>query len=52
MVGQARRKQFIMRYNEAISTLLDGNNLIDYTRLMYVDLPDLKKVQIGKEHQF
>ncbi len=43
------RKQFIMRYNEAISSLLDGNNLVDYCRLLYVDLPDLENVQIGRK---
>ena len=46
------RKQFIARYNDAIASLLDGNNLIDYARLMYVELPDLKNIQLGKKHPF
>jgi len=44
------RKQFILRYNEAISSLLDGNNLIDYARLMYVDLPGVENAKIGQNH--
>ncbi len=44
------KKQFLMRYSEALSSSLDGNNLIDYARLMFVDLPDLKKTNIGKEY--
>ncbi|MFX1294995.1 MAG: hypothetical protein ACFFD2_09115 [Promethearchaeota archaeon] len=43
------RKQFMMRYNDAITSLLDGNNLIDYARLLYVDLPELKNIQIGEK---
>ncbi|MHA1266369.1 MAG: glutamate-cysteine ligase family protein [Candidatus Helarchaeota archaeon] len=43
-------KQFFMRYNEAISSLLDGNNLIDYARILYVDLPDIRNVKIGRKH--
>lgn len=45
-------KQFFMRYNHAITTLLDGNNLVDYARIMYVDLPDLDDVRIGNLHPF
>ncbi|NVM52093.1 MAG: hypothetical protein HWN66_00225 [Candidatus Helarchaeota archaeon] len=45
-------KQFISCYNDAVSTLLDGNNLIDYARMMYVDLPDIKEVKIGEKHPF
>ena len=43
-------KQFIMRYNDALATLLDGNKLVDYARILYVDLPDIDKVKIGKDH--
>jgi hypothetical protein len=43
-------KQFIKRYNEAVSSLLDGNNLIDYARILYVDLPDIRDIQIGKHY--
>lgn len=44
------KKQFLMRYSGALSSSLDGNNLIDYARLMFVDLPDLKDIKLGKEH--
>lgn len=42
-------KQFLTRYSEALAALLDGNNLIEYARQLYVDLPEIEDVQLGEK---
>jgi hypothetical protein len=44
------RKQFLRQYTEALAALLDGNRLGDYANLLYVDLPEVDDVLLGREN--
>lgn len=44
------RNQFIRQYNEALSSLLDGNNLREFARILYIELPNTDKVILGTKN--
>jgi len=46
------RRQFLQQYCEAISSLLNGNNLSEFAQLLFVNLPSYEEVELGVINPF